>query len=62
LLGAFWDAYHQVEHELGQSDEHALAILQRHRDIFSAVAAADPAATATAMTAHFAGVRHRLGA
>jgi DNA-binding FadR family transcriptional regulator len=61
LLGAFWDAYHQVEHELGQPDEPAPAILQRHRDIFTAVAAADPGATATAMTAHFASVRHRLG-
>ena len=60
LLGAFWDTYHQIEHELAPPEEPAMAILERHHAIYTAVAAADPAATATAMAAHFAGVRHRL--
>ncbi|WP_328993108.1 FCD domain-containing protein [Kribbella sp. NBC_01245] len=60
LLGAFWDTFHQIEHELAPATEPPIATLQRHRAIYAAIAAADPAATATAMAAHFAGVRHRL--
>lgn len=62
LLGAFWDAYHQIEPELTPPDEPPLAILEQHRAIYQAIAAADPAATATAIAAHFAGVRRRLAA
>lgn len=60
LLGAFWDTFHHIEHELAPATEQPMATLQRHRAIYAAIAAADPAATATAMAAHFAGVRHRL--
>ncbi|WP_410787412.1 FadR/GntR family transcriptional regulator [Kribbella sp. C-35] len=60
LLGAFWDAYHQVEPELTPPQESPLAILEQHRAIYRAIAAADPAAIATAMAGHFAGVRRRL--
>jgi DNA-binding FadR family transcriptional regulator len=62
LLGAFWDTYHQIEHELAPPQEPPMVILEQHRAIYQAIRAADPAATATAMAAHFAGVRHRLSA
>ena len=62
LLGAFWDTYHQLEHELTPPEEPPLAILERHRAIHKAIEAADPTATASAMAAHFAGVRNRLAA
>lgn len=60
LLGAFWDAYHQLEPELTPPQEPALEILEQHREIYRAIAAGDPAATAIAMAGHFAGVRRRL--
>jgi DNA-binding FadR family transcriptional regulator len=62
LLGAFWDTYHRIEHELAPVEELPMVILEQHRAIHQAIAAADPTATAAAMAAHFAGVRRRLAA
>jgi DNA-binding FadR family transcriptional regulator len=60
LLGAFWDVYHQLRDELGEPDETPADVARKHRDIRDAVVAGDKAAAATAMRAHFAGVRARL--
>ncbi|WP_426504868.1 FadR/GntR family transcriptional regulator [Dactylosporangium sp. McL0621] len=60
LLGAFWDVYHQLREDLGEPDEPPHDVARKHRDIRNAVAAGDRAAAATAMRAHFAGVRARL--
>nr|BFE56060.1 FadR/GntR family transcriptional regulator [Dactylosporangium thailandense] len=60
LLGAFWDVYHQLHDDLGEPDEPPHDVARVHRDIRDAVAAGDKAAAATAMRAHFAGVRGRL--
>ncbi|HTJ38755.1 MAG TPA: FadR/GntR family transcriptional regulator [Dactylosporangium sp.] len=60
LLGAFWDVYHQLRDELGEPDEAPADVARKHRDIRNAVVAGDKTAAATAMRAHFAGVRSRL--
>ena len=60
LLGAFWEVYHQLRDELGTPDETPADVARRHRDICDAVLAGDRARAATAMRAHFEGVRARL--
>ncbi|WP_344611620.1 FadR/GntR family transcriptional regulator [Dactylosporangium salmoneum] len=60
LLGAFWDVYHQLRDDLGEPDEAPDDVARKHRDIRNAVVAADRDAAASAMRAHFAGVRARL--
>lgn len=60
LLGAFWDVYHRLRDDLGRPDETPADVARRHRDIYAAVVAGDRDAAATAMRAHFDGVRARL--
>ncbi|MFI6175865.1 FadR/GntR family transcriptional regulator [Nonomuraea sp. NPDC051191] len=60
LLGAFWDVYHQLRDHLGAPDEPPGDVARRHRDIYAAVLAGDRAAAASAVYAHFDGVRNRL--
>jgi DNA-binding FadR family transcriptional regulator len=60
LLGAFWDVYHRLRDDLGRPDETPADVARRHRDIYAAVVAGDRDAAATAMRAHFDGVRVRL--
>lgn len=60
LLGAFWDAYQEVQDEIGPPDETPAQMAQLHRDIYEAILGRDQTAVVTAMTAHFAGVRRRL--
>ena len=60
LLGAFWDVYHRLRDDLGRPDETPADVARRHRDIYTAVVAGDRDAAATAMRAHFDGVRSRL--
>jgi DNA-binding FadR family transcriptional regulator len=62
LLGAFWDVYHQLRDQLSPPVETPDEVVRRHRDIYLAVAAGDPAAATAAMRAHFDGVRRRLAA
>jgi DNA-binding FadR family transcriptional regulator len=60
LLGAFWDVYHRLRDDIGRPDETPADVARRHRDIYAAVVAGDRDAAATAMRAHFDGVRSRL--
>jgi DNA-binding FadR family transcriptional regulator len=60
LLGAFWQVYHQLRDELGTPDEAPTDVVHHHQEIYAAVVAGDRAAAATAMRAHFDGVRSRL--
>jgi DNA-binding FadR family transcriptional regulator len=60
LLGAFWDVFHQLRDDLGPHTEGPADVVRRHRDIYTAVVNGDKAAAATAMRAHFDGVRGRL--
>jgi DNA-binding FadR family transcriptional regulator len=60
LLGAFWDVYHRLRDDIGRPDETPADVARRHRDIYAAVVAGDRDAAATAMRAHFDGVRARL--
>ncbi|MEV1329270.1 FCD domain-containing protein [Micromonospora costi] len=60
LLGAFWEVYHQLSDDLGPPDETPAELARKHRDIYTAVITGDRALAATAMRAHFDGVRARL--
>ncbi|MEV0810563.1 FadR/GntR family transcriptional regulator [Micromonospora sp. NPDC050200] len=60
LLGAFWEVYHQLSDDLGPPDETPADVARKHRDIYTAVITGDRALAATAMRAHFDGVRARL--
>lgn len=60
LLGAFWDVYHRLRDDLGGPDETPEHVARKHREIYAAVTAGDRDAAATAMRAHFDGVRARL--
>ncbi|MFG2053423.1 FadR/GntR family transcriptional regulator [Micromonospora sp. NPDC048930] len=60
LLGAFWEVYHQLSDDLGPPDETPADVARKHRDIYTAVITGDRASAATAMRAHFDGVRARL--
>jgi DNA-binding FadR family transcriptional regulator len=60
LLGAFWEVYHQLRDDLGAPDETSADVARKHREIYTAVTAGDRIAAATAMHAHFDGVRGRL--
>ncbi|HEU5024755.1 MAG TPA: FCD domain-containing protein [Spirillospora sp.] len=61
LLGAFWDVYRTLQHDLAPVRQEAADVAQRHRDIYEALVSGDRAAAATAMAAHFRGIRERLG-
>jgi DNA-binding FadR family transcriptional regulator len=60
LLGAFWQVYHQLRDDLGTPDEAPADVARKHRDIYTAVITGNRPAAATAMRAHFDGVRARL--
>ncbi|GAA4324762.1 FadR/GntR family transcriptional regulator [Actinomadura luteofluorescens] len=60
LLGAFWDVYRTLQHDLAPVRQEASDVAQRHRDIYEALRAGDRRAAATAMAAHFRGIRERL--
>jgi DNA-binding FadR family transcriptional regulator len=60
LLGAFWDVYRTLQHDLAPVRQEAADVAQRHRDIYEALVSGDRAAAATAMAAHFRGIRERL--
>ncbi|MBO2463540.1 FadR/GntR family transcriptional regulator [Actinomadura violacea] len=62
LLGAFWDVYRTLQHDLAPVRQEAADVAQRHRDIYEALVSGDRAAAATAMAAHFGGIRERLDA
>jgi DNA-binding FadR family transcriptional regulator len=60
LLGAFWEVYHRLRDDLGTPDETPADVARKHRDIYTAVVTGNRPAAATAMRAHFDGVRSRL--
>ncbi|TDE18984.1 FCD domain-containing protein [Actinomadura sp. 6K520] len=60
LLGAFWDVYRTLQHDLAPVEQEAADVAQRHRDIYEALRAGDRGAAAAAMAAHFRGIRVRL--
>ncbi|QFG22783.1 FadR/GntR family transcriptional regulator [Actinomadura sp. WMMB 499] len=60
LLGAFWDVYRTLQHDLAPVVQEADDVAQRHRDIYDALRAGDRTAAAAAMAAHFRGIRDRL--
>ncbi|MFI0356993.1 FadR/GntR family transcriptional regulator [Actinomadura sp. 9N407] len=60
LLGAFWDVYRTLQHDLAPVVQEATDVAQRHRDIYEAMHAGDRAAAAAATAAHFRGIRDRL--
>ncbi|MEW2352316.1 FCD domain-containing protein [Spirillospora sp. NPDC029432] len=60
LLGAFWDVYRTLQHDLPPVVQEAADVAQRHRDIYDALLAGDRTAAAAAMAAHFRGIRVRL--
>lgn len=60
LLGAFWDVYRTLQHDLAPVEQEAADVAQRHRDIYEALRAGDRGAAAAAMAAHFHGIRVRL--
>ena len=60
LLGAFWDVYRTLQHDLAPVQQEASDVAQRHRDIYEALRAGDRRAAATAMAALFRGIRERL--
>ncbi|MEU6749090.1 FCD domain-containing protein [Spirillospora sp. NPDC046719] len=60
LLGAFWDVYRTLQHDLAPVQQEAADVAQRHRDIYEALVSGDRGAAATAMAAHFRGIRERL--
>ncbi|MFC4907946.1 FadR/GntR family transcriptional regulator [Actinomadura gamaensis] len=62
LLGAFWDVYRTLQHDLAPVAQEAAEVAQRHRDIYDALCAADRQAAVAAMAAHFKGIRDRLRA
>ncbi|QKG21030.1 FadR/GntR family transcriptional regulator [Actinomadura verrucosospora] len=62
LLGAFWDVYRTLQHDLAPVRQEAADVAQRHRDIYEALVSGDRSAAATAMAAHFRGIRERLDA
>lgn len=61
LLGAFWDVYRTLQHDLAPVEQEAADVAQRHRDIYEALRAGDREAATAAMAAHFRGIRDRLG-
>lgn len=60
LLGAFWDVYRTLQHDLAPVVQEAHDVAERHRDIYEALRAGDRSAAAAAMAAHFRGIRDRL--
>ncbi|MFI6517691.1 FadR/GntR family transcriptional regulator [Spirillospora sp. NPDC050679] len=62
LLGAFWDVYRTLQHDLAPVAQEAADVAQRHRDIYDALRASDRQAAVAAMAAHFQGIRDRLRA
>lgn len=60
LLGAFWDVYRTLQHDLAPVEQEAADVAQRHRDIYEALRAGDRGAATAAMAAHFRGIRDRL--
>ncbi|RSN51694.1 MULTISPECIES: FadR/GntR family transcriptional regulator [Actinomadura] len=60
LLGAFWDVYRTLQHDLAPVVQESHDVAARHRDIYEALRAGDRSAAAAAMAAHFRGIRDRL--
>ncbi len=60
LLGAFWEVYDQLRHDLDTPDETPEDVARKHRDIYTAIVNGDRAGADTAMRFHFDGVRSRL--
>ncbi|GGU93824.1 transcriptional regulator [Actinomadura cremea] len=60
LLGAFWDVYRTLQHDLAPVVQEAGDVAQRHRDIYDALRAGDRTAASVATAAHFRGIRDRL--
>lgn len=60
LLGAFWDVYRTLQHDLAPVEQEAADVAERHRDIYEALRTGDREHAATAMAAHFRGIRIRL--
>jgi len=62
LLGAFWDVFHALQHDLEPADESPDDVAAWHRDIYHAIRAGDREAASVAMTRHFEGIRRRADA
>lgn len=62
LLGAFWDVFHALQHDLEPADESPDAVAGWHRDIYQAIRAGDREAASAAMTRHFEAIRRRADA
>lgn len=60
LLGAFWDVYHDLSHELGPFEIDPMEIVESHRAIYRAVADRDEPRATAAVREHFRGIRERL--
>ncbi|MDA8292091.1 MAG: FadR/GntR family transcriptional regulator [Actinomycetota bacterium] len=60
VLGAFWDALHELQSELPPIAEEPLAMVHRHRDVYEAVRNGNEKAAVAAMAEHFDGIRKRL--
>ncbi len=60
VLGAFWDAFHELQNQLPPIDEEPLEMVRRHRHIYEAVRRRDHKGAVAAMAEHFEGIRARL--
>ncbi|MDA8035642.1 MAG: FCD domain-containing protein [Actinomycetota bacterium] len=60
VLGAFWDALHELQSDLPPIAEDPFAMVHRHRQIYEAVRRRSQKAAVAAMVEHFAGIRERL--
>lgn len=60
LIDLFWNVYHQVEHILGEPEDHMDTIIANHRRIVEALRARDAASAQDAMRLHFRDVKARI--
>ncbi|MEV6793355.1 FCD domain-containing protein [Streptomyces sp. NPDC051320] len=60
ILDAFWAAMDQVRDDVGDAQQDPAVTLAHHREIVGAIAAADGPRAASAMRAHFSGIRDRM--
>ena len=61
VLGAFWDALHELQNELPPIEEDPDEMVRRHRQIYEAALRGDRKGAVVAMALHFDGIRARLG-
>jgi DNA-binding FadR family transcriptional regulator len=60
LIGLFWDAYRELEHEVGKPQTDHDQVVRQHRRVVDALRAREPEAAADAIAAHFADVQSRI--